>query len=303
MASPEFSQSGFNQLALEAVNELKVASTYLQKPEVFWISLDEEHTYIYHAYPLHQDKEDTDIARLHAMPGYVYFDAFSAWLLIRGEMTDDRDTLRLHQYYLEAAMPVREATEDIDLSDDEDEEFDEIFEGIRLKAEKIDPQTLPLAGSDSAAKLIMALTYLKPHIDLFRQEFYERRDAMTRDEKLMERAQKYSWLIEPSIEKVKQVHWWVIGDRISPLVYAVRANSPDMAAAILDEHYEEISGFGLSMFDVGPLEDDYVDRFESDFTHPEVEFVRLIPYSRVPWPEDQDNLTPEQKVALEKFKN
>ena len=82
------------------------------------------------------------------------------------------------------------------------------------------------------------------------------------------------------------------------LVYSVRSNSPDLALAIVDKYFEDSYGFGLKIFFLQPLEDEYADQFEENFAEQRNKPIRIIPFSRVVWPEDMDNPTPEQSQAL-----
>lgn len=307
MSTPEFPARSFEAVASETVRSLRDAALWLQKPEVFWTSLDEEHRYMYMGYPLHQDKEPIDVSKLHTVSMAYLFERnpFPSWLLIQGEPINDGDAIRLSQYYLEDGRPIHQLVEDIDISEDNEERdsLKEALEAARQRAENLDPQTLPLAEEEAKGRITLATAFLIIHTrDVFSPEFHERRDSMTREERLMERAEEYAWLKEPEVDKVQPVRWWVIGDCMAPLVYAVRAKSPDLAAAILDEHYKEMSGFGLSWFDVDKLEEEYLGRFDSQFAHPEIEVVRLIPFSRVPYPEDPNNMTAEQKEAFDKLR-
>lgn len=127
-------------------------------------------------------------------------------------------------------------------------------------------------------------------------EWQQRQDNMTDQEKRLERMQKFKWLVSPEMDKTKGPGWWAITE--GSLLYTVRASSPDEAAAILDEHHEKEMGMGvLSFFFIDRLEDEVSEKFDATLEHESV--VRLIPFSNAPWPENMNNLTDEQKAAID----
>lgn len=80
----------------------------------------------------------------------------------------------------------------------------------------------------------------------------------------------------PETLKTKTVPYWTIDTGVG-IVYAAKATSPDMAAAIVDEYLKEESGYGLISFFYSPIEEEDMDKFDLVFSG-DTEVVRMIPF-------------------------
>jgi hypothetical protein len=131
-------------------------------------------------------------------------------------------------------------------------------------------------------------------------DWSERRRNMTREDKLRERMQKYKLSFPDEPEKLATRRWWYI-DEAGAILHAVRAFSPDEAAALLDEHLEENRGANLlPLFFFTACGDDEAKTLDAKFEDRDV--VNLIPWSTEEWPTDISQATPEQRAALDRLK-
>lgn len=307
MTSGERPADEFNELARSSVDLCKQAAASLRRPEVFWDGLDEETKILYQALPLHQDQELIDISQLGSMPIGAFYGVFNSWTIIRGEVNQDERSIDFTQYTIDHLVMggIRRAT--YKKSDEEglDEEsknsqFMRFIDGLRESAERgvVDDHTDP--SQEDVRHLREALVSLMIHNDLWMEEYLEMRCAMTKEELRAERAAQFQ-LTMPEIDKTKVIPYWTIDTEFG-IVYAAKATSPDIAAAIVDEHLREEPGGGLMFCRFSPIEDEHKDKFDLIFSG-DIEVVRMIPDSTEPWSKDIDNMTAQQQVAMDRFRD
>jgi hypothetical protein len=298
MTSREFSQSGYEDLAYTTVNALKTAAMYVRKPEIFWYSLEDNEVpeHMYNAFPLSQQDEDMDITDIGSVPMWRFENAFNKWLLIAGERPDADATMPIYQYFLDGSQPIRTKQIVLENTNDLTGQIDQ----LRIKAETTDPSALEEATPRDASRIALALLFLNEFSEEFREVYHLERSAMTLEERRLERAKKFRTIMSSEVDKTKQTNFWLVDSGMG-LVFLAKSNDQSIATAIIDEHVEKFSGAGLMMSFTEPLEDEYVQQFEQ-LMEDGREFVRIIPYSRVPWPDDPNNMTIEQRAAFDRLK-
>lgn len=297
----------FERRVHNIVELCKDAAGTLRSPDITWggiaiseqgeLSIDDKVTYS--AFPLHQEQERVDITAIGKLPLYAIYDIFNSWTVIRGEPAEGGGIF-ITQYVIihKEIVGVRHVV----FNDGEDSEISivDFIRGLAKNAEQGIGIGVDTPLPDDEEKLNDALTALGVYQrELFIPHMLERFANQTDEERRAERALKFR--VDSNEDyKTKQIQYWII-DTCMGTLYAVRANSPDIAAAIVDEYLEEKTGIGLSFFYSLPLEDEYLEKYD-EILGSEIELVPLIPFSREPWPENKDNATPEQLEALERLK-
>lgn len=306
MPEHEFTPQVFNHVAQTAVIECKAAAASLQKPEVFWGGFDEEADVVHQALPLHQAEESVDITQLNEIPAGAFMDVFNSWTIIRGESDHEARTIEFTQYTIDQLVVggIRRATYRASDNIEEDVESDEshflnFIDGLKESAERGVTDDHEMPTQRDISNLIQAVATLQVHNEVWFDEYMDRRRAMTKEELRAERAAQFR-VDMSEFDKSKRVPYWTI-DTGMGVIFAAKADSPDMAAAIVDEYMKETVGTKLSFFWHGPIDDTEKEKFELIFSG-DTEVVRLIPYSTEPWPNDFDNLTDAQQVAIDRLK-
>lgn len=282
----EFSES---DSTLETVGQLKHALSYMQRP-LIWDSNDGAYRYI--ASPL---DEEPDYATVGDIPIGIFREQFNAWLLLRISAPDVNSDVTFDDFRLFAGQPLLANRFEVPSDLVDEEKLGELMD--MLEKEHTTQTDLGLNHTHVIDYAIVdnAVFDLAP---IAKQEFEERLQArlsMTEDERRWERMQKYGWLVGPELDKTGGPKWWGFSE--GSVVHAVRAFSPDEAAAILEEHHgHEL--FPLFFVELYP--DDAQPEFEAKFSGREI--VRLIPFSDIEWPDDPESLSEEQKAAFERLK-
>lgn len=303
MTSGEFAGTPhLEQLMHEAVRQFKVAAMYRQSPDIVWPSLNEDRMVLHQATPLHQDRERADITQIGELPGRVFDEVFNSWTMIRGEVADDNSRVSFTQYTIEnwRVRDVRHTTYER-RSDGDSDDILRFVEGLRETAEHGLESDLRQPTEDEILHLQDALLDLEVFTNDWRKDFAEKRRNMTREERLAERAMRFRAIDAAEVDKIRPAKYWIVDAFMAGRLYAVRANDGSIAAAIIDEHIEEAAGYRLPIISHAPLEDEFEAKFD-EILPEDKEFIRLIPHSREPWPDDPENMTPAQQAAIDRLK-
>ena len=91
--------------------------------------------------------------------------------------------------------------------------------------------------------------------------------------------------------------WW--GVTIGSLLYAVRANSGSEARVRALRALGVVPEENIVPTFTELYEDEHQPDLDNKAAETDAQLMRLIPFSTAPWPEDANNLTPEQQAALD----
>jgi hypothetical protein len=307
MSSPEFPFTDEARMTSRFVTTLKLAAVQLKLPEIKWASSDDSHTFIAKPIEIEENTHGIDITELGEVPLYTYDQISNMWEVYRLEAQEDRSVV-VDMFHIGAGIPLMSRTVSIseNVNDPElaDEEIRKINESLKMQVDF----GLSHASIQDYANLDDGLQELtKIAEEAFRERMEaeaERRRSMTDEELAEERRrkkiEKFQKIIFSDVEhsKTEGSCWWLISEDV--LLYAVKAYTPFEAAAILDEYHEDNHGTNiLPIFFINKNEPEHEGGFDKEFEGKEV--VRLIPFSRVPWPDDMENMTSEQREALNKL--
>jgi len=284
----------------EAVFALKKAASYLEAPSIHWQSRDELSDYI--AQPMGEANERVDITRIGQLSLMDFDESFNMWEILKlSAPTSDDEEFKLDRFIIGAGgrLHITHGTLAKEAFYDEDT-FSEAL--AKVQADSAFQIELGLTEADELdyAHLADAIFDLQPVNKRAMDDWLERRRNMTREDKLRERMQKYALEFPDEPEKLSARRWWYI-DEAGAILHAVRAFSPDEAAALLDEHLEENRGTNLlPFFFFTACGDDEGKILDAKFEGRDV--VNLIPWSTEEWPADISHATPEQRAALDRLK-
>ncbi len=167
-----------------------------------------------------------------------------------------------------------------------------LFDDARRASEE--NSDLPATIRDYA-NLFNAVHDLRPIADKKMEEHLDYLRSMTPAEKRDYRSLMRDWHADPDPEqdKLRAPKYWAI--MYFNQLWLVRASTPEAAVLDLEDHLER--GIEpLEIFFVDPCEDVQAELSEK---YPDGGVKRLIPYSRVEWPDDMNHLTDEQQAAFD----
>jgi hypothetical protein len=279
----------------EAVEELKQAMTWVQTIPLSWQSNDGFS--LYSAVPSDAEEILPRLGRLPESSGPFLSTVMNVWTVDRVTRNQGGDLpLRMDRMLLGAGYLALDASVEFDpLAPDFDHEG--LIESLN-QAIMRNRETETQSSVESLAHLDHALFDLVPLREAAITNWREAWISMSDQERRMERMMKFAFLVDPETSKTAKPSWWAISE--GHRLHTVHASSPDEAAAILDEYHENRSGAGIApMFFIERCDDETTAHLD-EVLDPEV-VTRLIPYSHVPYPEDFDNMTDEQRAAFDKL--
>lgn len=107
------------------------------------------------------------------------------------------------------------------------------------------------------------------------------------------------WLTEPPAEReLTEPEWW--GITLGSTLYGVKALTADEAVDKAQSAFADRFGSGFPIFFAELHSEDIQPEF--NVRYPDRDIVRLIPFSAVEYPEDPNQMTPEQTEAFEKLR-
>lgn len=246
------------------------------------------------------DGSDVPYGRLkHLVSQYVKMETMNEWrVTVTTFRSNYEDVFHQMLYIRPGHTEVATASSSRTVFADDDQGK---YARMALDSELRDPKNRKPASIRDYANLDNALVDLQPDVWEQWDKYNMYISGMTKEDMRNHRAMMREWIIErPDAEKDKVSAPKWRGITSGRALYAVRAATDEEAVLDLEDHLE--TGLDpLPMFFVEVYGDE--TQTELQTRHGTGGVHRLIPFSNVDWPEDPENLTPEQEAAFDRLRN
>jgi hypothetical protein len=234
--------------------------------------------------------EEPDYQKLmHMSVGSVY-GRFNHWALLRYDKNDD--PLKLVYYSLPSGFLLSKTVLARSVDDPDFSDLEYCSSVLRSNTELL-LSDLSEPENEDYLKVLRSIFELEPIAEIERIKVFDSIINQTEEERYLQRMAKYEPLFENmDVDKTKGPRWWTLS--IGSLAYAVYASSPAEACVMAEDELETDTFF----FVFADERDEEKQAKMQDIVGEGVKIRRLIPFFDVPWPEDPDNMTQEQKNAF-----